>query len=86
MTDDQILDAIKTVCGFDGSEVERWRAEALMIGRAVEQAARREVLEHAANVCLIVEPDAATRKALGDAAHYVACANAIRALADGDKQ
>lgn len=48
------------------------------------QASRRSALEEAANACLVATPDAAMRKALGDAAHYVACAKAVRALATGD--
>ncbi|MFL9943668.1 hypothetical protein [Paraburkholderia graminis] len=47
MNDEQILDVIKSVCGFDGAGVERFRAEALIIGRAVEQASRRAALEEA---------------------------------------
>jgi methanogenic corrinoid protein MtbC1 len=50
LTDQQILDAIQTVCGFDWSEAQRWRAEALMIGRAVAQASRRAAIEQAAQV------------------------------------
>jgi len=50
MNDEQILDVIKSVCGFDGAGVERFRAEALIIGRAVEQASRRAALEEAVRV------------------------------------
>ncbi|OUL79906.1 hypothetical protein [Paraburkholderia hospita] len=36
LTDEQMLDAIKAVCGFDSEGVERWRTEALIIARAIE--------------------------------------------------
>lgn len=49
MTDEQILDVIKFVCGFDSEGVERWRTEALIIGRAVEQASRRAAFEEIAS-------------------------------------
>jgi hypothetical protein len=48
MTDEQILNVIKSVCGFDSVGVERWRTEALIIGRAIEQASRRAALEEVA--------------------------------------
>lgn len=38
LTDEQMLDAIKAVCGFDSEGVERWRTEALIIARAIERA------------------------------------------------
>ncbi|VXB23447.1 hypothetical protein BURKHO8Y_110233 [Burkholderia sp. 8Y] len=47
MTDEEILTTIAAVCDFDRAGVERWRREALIIGRAVERA----VLDRAAAVC-----------------------------------
>jgi hypothetical protein len=44
VTDDEILDAVAAVCNFDRAEVDRWRREALIIGRAVERAALERVL------------------------------------------
>lgn len=38
LSDEQILDAIKSACDFDSAGVERWRTEALIIGRSVEKA------------------------------------------------
>lgn len=52
----------------------------LLFARAIEKASRRAALEEAAEMCMRATPDARMRRALGDAAHYVACANAIRAL------
>ena len=46
MTDDQMMEAIKSVCKFNGEAAEKWRPEALAIGRAVEKA----VILHAAPV------------------------------------
>lgn len=46
---------------------------------------RRAAFEEAAKACMRATPNAQTRKAIGDAAHYLACAVAIRALADGEK-
>jgi hypothetical protein len=59
LSDEQILDAIKGVVGFEKSQVEKWRTEALIIGRAVESASlaasegcyRNAALEEAAKVC-----------------------------------
>ncbi|WP_244807945.1 hypothetical protein [Caballeronia zhejiangensis] len=47
MTDEEMLTVIAAVCDFDRAGVERWRREALIIGRAVERAA----LERAAQLC-----------------------------------
>ena len=40
LTDEQMMAAIKSVCGFDAEKAEQWRPEALSIGRAVERASR----------------------------------------------
>ena len=72
MTDDEMLTVIAAVCDFDRAGVERWRREALIIGRAVERAA----LERAAQLCEQLWTRA------GDADQ---CADAIRALI-GDAQ
>jgi hypothetical protein len=42
LTDEQMMTAIKSVCGFDADKAEQWRPEALAIGRAVERALLRE--------------------------------------------
>ena len=39
LTDEEILSTIASVCDFDRAGVERWRTEALIIGRAVALAA-----------------------------------------------
>lgn len=42
MTDDELLTVIAGACDFDRAGVEKWRTEALIIGRAILQAATRD--------------------------------------------
>jgi len=41
LTDEEMLDAIAAVCSFDRAGVDRWKTEALLIGRAIEQAVNK---------------------------------------------
>jgi hypothetical protein len=90
MSDEEILEAVAAVCNFDRAEVDRWRTEALIIGRAVERAA----LERASQRCDEIEKEYWSMFKHADADspfrgnQYVSgqsdgageCANAIRAL------
>lgn len=38
LTDDQMMRAIKSVCGFNPAEADQFRSESLIVGRAVERA------------------------------------------------
>ncbi|OBR50243.1 hypothetical protein A6456_17845 [Paraburkholderia tropica] len=40
LSDDALMAAITSVCAFDAEQAEKWRPEALAIGRAVERAVR----------------------------------------------
>jgi hypothetical protein len=88
VTDEQLIDVIASVCDFDRAGVERWRTEALIIGRAVEQASRRAALEEsweAVHAERLTDPTDST----DDIAYNVAvqdCENAIRALKDGQHE
>jgi hypothetical protein len=79
MSDEQLIDVIASVCGFDRAGVERWRTEALIVGRAVEQASRRSALEEAAQVAYAHNAIMATTTAQ-------LIENAIRALKDGQDE
>jgi hypothetical protein len=70
MSDEQLIDVIAAVCGFDREGVERWHTEALIIGRAVQRASRRSAL-------MEVEAYLHGRQ-------MYATANAIRAIAASD--
>ena len=81
MTDDDIKRMHLETTGFD---LDASESALIDFARVIEQASRRAALEEAAKACMRATPDAQTRKAIGDAAHYLACAVAIRALANGE--
>jgi hypothetical protein len=86
MSDEQLIDVIASVCGFDRAGVERWRTEALIIGRAVEQASRRAALEEAEKVCDEKQDWYEKDRCIGQATAVGACADEIRALAASDSE
>ncbi|MDR5756977.1 hypothetical protein [Caballeronia sp. LZ035] len=88
MTDDEMLNTIAAVCDFNRTEVDKWRREALIIGRAVERA----TLEQAAQACEAHEAKMSVAMEAADAIDggYLNacddCADLIRALADAQSK
>jgi hypothetical protein len=68
----------RSLSGTDEA-IAKWNRRAAP-AQAAQADARDAALEDAAEACMRATPDRAKVRAIGEAAHYVACRDAIRAL------